>query len=168
MIQEGRTAFQIADVLDVNPETIHKFCRNRGLTIQKVDVFLENSRAWKGGKTLDRSGYILQRVPKDGEHGYLIRAIAKRGALGTDKAGYAPVHRIVMHNLIGRRLLKGEVVDHIDGDITNNDPDNLRLYPSNADHLRETLKGKIPKWTPEGKSRLIGRPRKTQQQESRL
>jgi hypothetical protein len=92
----------------------------------------------------------MQRVPKDGEHGYLIRAIQKRGANGTDLNGYAPVHRVVMHNKLGRKLQSGEVVDHIDGNHQNNDPSNLRVFASNAEHLKETLVGRVPNWSEAG------------------
>jgi hypothetical protein len=158
LIEKGATASQVADLLDVNPETVRKFARTRGISIERFDMSGESHPSWKGGTTVDRSGYILRRVPVDGPYGYLIRAIASRGKAGTDPAGYAPVHRIVMHDIIGRPLVKGETVDHIDGNKQNNAPENLRLYQTNADHLRETLKGKVPNWTPEGKSRMTGRP----------
>lgn len=161
MIEEGKTAAEIGEFLGVNPETVRKVARKRGLTIRRQDMEGENHPSWRGGTTKDRSGYLLQRVRVDSEHGYLIRALAKRGRAGQDLAGYAPVHRIVMHTMLGRQLAPGEVVDHIDGDISNNAPANLRVFASNADHLRETLKGRVPEWTPEGKSRMTGRPRKT-------
>jgi len=154
MIAVGKTAIYISGYFDVNAETVRKFARKRGLSIVKVAQKMENHPSWTGGTTVDRTGYILQRVHKDSEYGYLIRAIAKRGATGEDFAGYAPVHRIVMHDMLGRPLMKGEVVDHIDGDRTNNEPDNLRLFASNAEHLRVTLKGKRPNWTPEGYARM--------------
>lgn len=157
-IADGMTAVQIADHLGVNQETVRKFARKRGLTIKRHEQSLEAHPMWSGGLTKDRRGYLLQRVRKDGPHGYLIRAIAKRGVSGTDSSGYAPVHRIVAHETVGRALLPGEVVDHIDGDISNNAPDNLRIFPSNAAHLKATLKGRVPNWTPEGKARMTGRP----------
>lgn len=163
MIEQGKTAPEIGDILSVDPETVRKFARKRGIKIQHFDQSGKNHPSWTGGTTKDRSGYLLQRVDVDGEHGYLIRALAKRGKAGADRAGYAPVHRIVMHNKIGRRLLPGEVVDHIDGDIRNNLPENLRVFASNAEHLRHTLKGKVPNWTEEGKSKMTGRPPRRQQ-----
>lgn len=159
MILGGLTAPDIADIFGINPETIRKFARKRCLKIKKVEQSMVNHPCWKNGTTYDRSGYLLQRVKKDGEFGYLIRAIAKRGKAGTDSAGYAPVHRIVMHKKLGRPLTSNEVVDHVDGNNTNNDPENLRLFSSNAEHLKTTLKGKVPNWTPEGKKRITGRPR---------
>ena len=160
LIQEGKTAGQIADLLNVNPETVRKFSRKRNITIETQNMTLENHPCWNDGTVVDRSGYLLTRVLVDSKHGYLIRALQKRGKNGSDKSGYAPIHRIVMHDKIGRAIQKGEVVDHIDGNVQNNHPDNLRLFASNSDHLRETLKGKIPNWTEEGFSRITGRPKK--------
>lgn len=37
-------------------------------------------------------------------------------------------HRMVMAKKVGRPLTSDELVDHMDGDKTNNDPSNLRLY----------------------------------------
>lgn len=43
-------------------------------------------------------------------------------------------HRVVMEKIIGRKLLPGEVVHHIDEDKRNNDPSNLMLFSSQAEH----------------------------------
>lgn len=44
-------------------------------------------------------------------------------------------HRVVAEKMIGRPLLKGEIVHHIDGNKHNNDPANL-LVMMQADHMR--------------------------------
>lgn len=41
--------------------------------------------------------------------------------------GYVYVHRKVLSEKLGRNLEDGEQVHHIDGDKTNNNPDNLEL-----------------------------------------
>jgi hypothetical protein len=158
LIAKGATAGEIADQLNVNPETIRKFARKHGYKIQREPRSMESHPCWNGGTVVDRTGYLLRRVDATGPYGYLIRAIQKRGYLGSDPNGYAPEHRIVAHDMLGRPLHPGEVVDHIDGNKRNNDPSNLRAFPSNAEHLRVTLKGKIPNWTPEGRAKFVGRP----------
>lgn len=100
--------------------------------------------AWKGGRYLDDDGYVMVYAP-DHPH--------------CDAANRVREHRLVMESQIGRYLLPAEVVDHIDGNPSNNDPTNLRLFASNAEHLRATLSGQ-PK-----QSR---NPRKRQPQRSTL
>ncbi len=53
-------------------------------------------------------------------------------------------HRVIMERVIGRRLRRGEVVHHVDGDGRNNDPANLELMPSQAAHASAH---KIKTWT---------------------
>lgn len=154
-IEQGKTANELGEQFQVDPETVRKFARLRGLSIKAHDQSMERHPSWTGGTTKDRLGYLLRRVEAAGPYGYLIRAIR-----AGDARGYAPVHRIVMHDKLGRNLRPGEVVHHMDGNIHNNAPDNLGLYSSNAKHLGETLKGKIPNWTPEGRAKMTGRPPK--------
>jgi len=64
------------------------------------------------------SGYSWVRV---GEPGFYRRILE---------------HRIVAARKLGRPLLPGETVHHIDCDKTNNHPDNLEIFPSNLAHMR--------------------------------
>ena len=45
-------------------------------------------------------------------------------------------HRVVAAQMLGRNLLPGEVVHHIDGDIRNNRPENLMVFSSQAEHAK--------------------------------
>lgn len=103
--------------------------------------------AWNGGRYSDKDGYVLIYAP---DHPYAT------------KAGRVREHRLVVESQIGRFLLPGEVVDHIDGNKSNNTPENLRVFSRNAEHLAVTLKGKVPKWTPEGWARICEPKRKKQ------
>ena len=58
-----------------------------------------------------------------------------------NRHGYVREHRFLMEQKLGRYLTRKEVVDHIDGDPSNNDLANLRLFASNGEHLQATLTG---------------------------
>ena len=45
-------------------------------------------------------------------------------------------HRAAAEAILGRELRPGEVVHHIDGDKRNNSPENLWIFPSQAEHAR--------------------------------
>lgn len=75
---------------------------------------------WRGGKSVASNGYVLVRVGVDHHL--------------ADVRGYAYEHRLVAEQMLGRRLLPGEQVHHIDGDRQNNDPRNLDVKSSQAEH----------------------------------
>lgn len=75
---------------------------------------------WKGGKTLASSGYFLIRV---GTEHHLA-----------DCRGYAYEHRIVAEEKIGRCLRPGEQVHHINGNKTDNRPENLEVTANIREH----------------------------------
>lgn len=43
-------------------------------------------------------------------------------------------HRTVAEWILGRPLAHGEVVHHVDGDKRNNEPENLMVFSSQAEH----------------------------------
>jgi len=75
---------------------------------------------WRGGRSTASNGYVLVRVGV-GHH-------------LADVRGYAYEHRLVAEAKLGRRLLPGELVHHVDGNKRNNDPSNLEVMQSIAHH----------------------------------
>ena len=45
------------------------------------------------------------------------------------------IHRVIAEQMIGRPLIKGEIVHHIDGNKQNNDPANLQVM-TQSEHMR--------------------------------
>jgi hypothetical protein len=82
----------------------------------------EKSATWKGGRYMSSDGYWMVYYGKRDyktESGWLA---------------YKKEHIVVIEEKIGRKVERGEVVHHIDGDKLNNSPDNLHLYPSHVEH----------------------------------
>ena len=103
--------------------------------------------SWNGGRTM-LGEYVYIHSPY---HPYAT------------KAGYVAEHRLVVESLIGRYLLPSEVVHHKEDPKDNNDPSNLQLFGSNGEHLAFELKGRVPKWSEDGKRRMdegAAKPRK--------
>lgn len=138
---QGLYSYEIAERIGVSPKAIQKtFRRYNFPRLYNLEPPLREERiGWAGGMKLMK-GYEYVRTPDHPN--------------GTKYGSYVGVHRLVMEQKLGRFLLKTEVVDHIDGNIRNNHPDNLRVYASNTEHLRDTLKGRCPNWTDDGKRRL--------------
>lgn len=71
-----------------------------------------------------------------------IRTKLRNSRLGTgegksyEKTYGRHTHRVVAEQKLGRSLLKGEIVHHIDEDKRNNDPSNLMIFSSQAEHAR--------------------------------
>lgn len=81
---------------------------------------------WKGGRSLASNGYVLIRVGKDHHL--------------ADVRGYAYEHRLVAEQILGRRLLQGEIPHHVNGDKADNRPGNIEVLRSHAHHRAEHRK----------------------------
>lgn len=145
MASEGCSCREIAAVVGASEETVRDRMIELGIPRLPAKARMDRNYFWTGGRTVDKHGYVLVKSP---------------GHPHATAAGYVREHRLVMERKLGRYLDPDEVVHHKDDDTSNNHPDNLELFASNADHLRETLAGKVPNWTPEGKARMGGRSRR--------
>jgi len=67
-----------------------------------------------------------------------------------NRKGYRKIHgvhehRLVAESMLGRKLRKGEVVHHIDGNKSNNNIENLMIFSSQKDHAKWHSEND-PKW----------------------
>ncbi len=66
-----------------------------------------------------KRGHIAQGTRKEDRHGYVYVLVGAR---------WVPEHRLVMEKVLGRTLVRGESVHHINGIRSDNRPDNLELW----------------------------------------
>lgn len=127
---------EIARVVGMNVKYVQKLLLRYNLPRLTVGARIgPKNNIWKGGRHLEKGKYWLVWSPNHPHKNH---------------AGYVREHRLVMEKTLGRLLGIEEVVDHTNGDTKDNKPENLRLFANNTEHLRVTLKGKIPKWSPAG------------------
>lgn len=146
MYQAGKSLQEIADILGSgewqaywrkhlgreyrpNQKVVNKVAKREGIALRGRGAPMSRNRFWKGGRVIDKGGYILVKSPNH--------------PMATQK-GYVREHRLVMEKILGRFLTETEVVHHKDDDTGNNDPENLLLFDTNSIHISTTTKGKAP------------------------
>jgi len=88
----------------------------------------EKAPRWTGGRRIRKDGYIVIVAPDDHPYPSETKASGLK---------YILEHRLVMETELGRYLEPEEVVHHKDENPSNNNIDNLQLFASQADHIRE-------------------------------
>ena len=80
----------------------------------------ESNPAWRGGRYIEpKKGYVMIRHPNH------PRARTN---------GYVLEHILVAESMMGRPLVRGEELHHINKNRADNRPENLRVYQSHREH----------------------------------
>jgi hypothetical protein len=124
--EQGWSCQDMADELGCSDEVVRRAMVRADIARLEAKARPHRNTFWNGGLHVDKHGYILQKVP---HHPY------------GNNNGYVRQHRLVMESMLGRLLDPDEVVDHVNGDTSDNRPENLRLFATNAEHLRVTMTG---------------------------
>ena len=133
LLSQGRTHQQIAEQLGCSLSCVERTAARLRLQTARTGPRAGSGHPhYKGGRRLDKHGYVQVHVP--------LHPAAT-------KSGYVYEHRLMMEVIQGRYLSASEVVDHQDNHPRHNWPSNLALYSSNAAHLSATLTGRT-KQTP--------------------
>jgi len=120
---KGKTLVCIAKEQKVSKSLISLYMQKLSIPVQKK--FWGNKNAnWKGGKRMDKCGYIYLYVP---DHPY--------------KAANNVVfeHRLVMEKYLGRYLKPNEFIHHKNGDRKDNKIENLQIITA-SEHARYHFK----------------------------
>lgn len=126
--ESGMTCAEIAAAIGApSEEQVRRAMVRRGIPRQPARARPEHNAFWTGGVIVDPYGYLLVHRPEHPD---------------ANAGGYVRQHRLVAEQMLGRRLLRTEVVDHVNGDTSDNRPENLRVFHSNAEHLRATRTGR--------------------------
>ena len=149
---EHRTHRWVAEQIGTTDQRISILCRKHGIRVHRRGPRPgPGHTGWKGGRLSD-GRYVLVWVEN---HPHARKRPDRR-----HPGGYVAEHRLVMETMIGRYLLPSEVVHHRNGDPSDNRPENLELFASNGEHLAHELAGRCPKWTEDGKARIVAAVRR--------
>ena len=109
---------EIAKIYGVHIKTIYSSMKRLGIPATKSFIGRSGSKHWnwQGGRILDGNGYVKVYMP---EH-----------HLASKTTGYVLEHRLVMEEILGRRLNKWEQVHHKNGNRKDNRPENKYGIPN--------------------------------------
>jgi len=144
LANQGATLTEIVRQFGSGRTRMREFLRQNGVMREfSKSNPREKHGNWKGGRLIDQDDYVLVYAANHPSRRRLVP--------------YMLEHRLVMEQHLGRCLHPSEVVHHRNKNKQDNRIENLELFSSNADHLASELAGHCPKWTAEGRRRILER-----------
>lgn len=121
----------------------HNFCSRKCLAdFSSADKNPKGYRALKNYENISRHMSDLNKKLNPDRMDFSTRAKLSMGRRGTGSGKSYPksfgrhLHRTVAERMLGRTLLPGEVVHHIDGNKRNNNPNNLMVFKNQSEHAK--------------------------------
>jgi len=145
LMRTNHNSYDFCPHCDRTKDTRAKLCRDCFILLTRKPDLPPRGPCPKCGRTKDRRAWVCCHcrqlvfpTPTNGKYGP-YRSITTGGYITRRPPGTQInllEHRVVMQEKLGRSLRKGEVVHHINGNPSDNRPENLELFASNAEHLR--------------------------------
>lgn len=115
--KSGLSGAEIGRKYKVSKVCVCKHLRRLGIN---SDGKGKNHSGWKGGRGI-KTGYMTVYKPEHHRANNIRRVFE---------------HILIMEEILGRKIKKGEPIHHIDLDRLNNDPKNLYLFSSHSEHQK--------------------------------
>lgn len=135
LYNDGKAITEISKIFSVSNAAIQYH-------LKKLNIKMRSAESYFIGKKMSKVSRGIRKGISH-NHGYIL--IYTPFHPDCNKHGYIPEHRLVMEKKIGRRLLKSEIVHHINGIKNDNREENLvlttqQLHPSEHSEVSDYIK----------------------------
>lgn len=150
----GVTMVRMAELMETHRRRIPRILLAAGLRPRRTGELSEVGREAKAQAARRRRGWIMSPMARAKiSASKLAKGELFAAGITVKASGYMyytrgpnrgrSVHRVLMENKLGRKLLSSEHVHHVDRNRANNTADNLQVM-TNAEH--SALHGELEKW----------------------